>query len=248
MVERGHHCFPVSIDYENFPPQCTHCGGIDHEQRNCRHLKKQDDLVKAKSKGHNENSKQEYRLNARTPNVPPTRNDKQVPLPNSVNAAQAVNATPIVNDKQVPVVNAALVNHSSVQAANELNKVVDQTITASVTLEPVVEAIGAEIREPLIEANTTVSPSLNLAAPMDGNPYAILVNKPFESAANKHIELIVDFVINESRENVIETSPSSHMKETSHSGNKTTDNTQELIVPSEIISGGLIPTSSPANS
>ena len=66
------------------------------------------------------------------------------------------------------------------------------------TLERVVEAIGAKIREPLIEANTTVSPSLNLAAPMDGNPYAILVNKPFESAANQHIERIADFVMNES--------------------------------------------------
>jgi hypothetical protein len=172
-----------------------------------------------------------------------------------VNAAKAIIATPIMNDKQVPlpdlvntaqVVIVALVNHSSVEAANVLNKVVDQLITASVTLEPMVEVICAEIREPLIEVNTDVSPSLNVAAPMDGSPYAILVNEDFESAANEHIEHIVDFVMNESCENVIETSPrSSHIDGTFQSGNKTSDNTQDLIVPSENIFGGLIPTSSP---
>ncbi|KAK9937022.1 hypothetical protein M0R45_013840 [Rubus argutus] len=62
----------------------------------------------------------------------------------------------------------AMANHSFIQAANEVNKVVDQPITAFVTLEPMVEARCAKIREPLIEANTAVSLSLNLAAPMDG--------------------------------------------------------------------------------
>lgn len=49
-----------------------------------------------------------------------------------------------------------------------------------------------------------------------------MVNEVFESEANKHIERIADIVINESCENVIDTSPSSsHIEETSQFGNKT---------------------------
>ncbi|XP_004297877.1 PREDICTED: uncharacterized protein LOC101291331 [Fragaria vesca subsp. vesca] len=39
MVEREHHCFPVGIEYENLPSQCSHYGFIGHEKKNCRQLK-----------------------------------------------------------------------------------------------------------------------------------------------------------------------------------------------------------------
>ena len=46
MVERENFCFPVDIQYENLPPQCSHCGIIGHEKKNCRQWKPQ--LVKKK--------------------------------------------------------------------------------------------------------------------------------------------------------------------------------------------------------
>lgn len=66
-----------------------------------------------------------------------------------------------------------------------------------------VEIICAKIHEPLIEAIMVVSLLFNLVAPMDDNPYAILVNEVFESEANEYIECITDIAMNESCKNEI---------------------------------------------
>ncbi|KAL6204968.1 hypothetical protein ACLB2K_022234 [Fragaria x ananassa] len=169
MVEREHHSFPVRIEYEHLPSQCSHCGVIGHERGNCRQLKKQEAPLKEVPVKLKERkaARQEYRV--KVPIAAPVSS----PLENSV---------PIVasNDDNHPNV---VVTKSSEQMANNTN-----------TLE-----IGDSAVAHLIPNQGVVPASPIIDAEEDGNPLNIasFVNQIVVEAGTELIEEIADKVFNE---------------------------------------------------